>query len=443
MSGEYVALSHCWGPRENRPLVTDCSNLSEHLKEIPWAQLPKTFQEAIIVVRNIGIQFLWIDSLCILQDDENEWETECKRMGAVYENASLTIAASHSPSSQTGLFLEREPLPAAVELPVFSSRWDSKAKVFATTRTETAEDSFPERGALNQRAWATQEWLLARRIIFFTKGQLIWSCKTLTQSETGEKCYSTARNPKWKSVIEQYSQRKLTVATDRLIALEGLRRAVCNDDSDTYLNGLWRNAMPDQLLWQAAREVREPSNPLQLPSWTWAALPIGVKFMPVNGAKSLCEAIFCGDKGELVIRAKMQRLFSVHNTRREGNSHQSAVTDAMADDFAKSNVEFSNESIQYIYGKGGSEGWITFDLAAVRVQPDQLFCSAVMGSVSRKDEEKEQRLSRVISNKLRHYWVLVLRQSADTPRTYERVGVGKTYAREWWADEIPQDISLA
>jgi hypothetical protein len=85
------------------------------------------------------------------------------------------------------------------------------------------DDTFPAHGSLSRRAWATQEWLLTRRIVFYTNGQIIWSCKRLMQRETGEKFYSTARNAKWKNIIEQYSERQLTHLTDCLIALEGLK----------------------------------------------------------------------------------------------------------------------------------------------------------------------------------------------------------------------------
>jgi Heterokaryon incompatibility protein (HET) len=451
MQGEYVALSHCWGPREQRPLITNRSNLWQHLKEIPWTKLPKTFQDAITVVRNINIKYLWIDSLCILQDDEQDWKIECKKMGSVYEQASLTIAASHSPDSHAGLFLARPPPPPTVELPSFFKNYPNfsgaLSGVFATTRSETAEDTFPERGALNDRAWATQEWLLARRIVFYTKGQLVWSCKTLTQRETGEKCYSTARNAKWKNVVEHYSERKLTIATDRLIALEGLRNVLHNDDTDMYLNGLWRNALPDQLLWQVNGWVRGKSNPLNQPNWTWVSVPCGVKFMLVERAKSLCEGISWKVEGELVIRAKMQRLFCVQKRRRDsvGSSvHRDSITAAITDDFAKSNVRSIRELAWYVYSKaGGNEGWITFDLD--RDDPlseEQLFCLAVMGSISRREEEKEQRLCKVVSKKLRHYWILVLRQSESASDVYERVGVGKLYGREWWMDEVPKDVRV-
>jgi hypothetical protein len=99
----------------------------------------------------------------------------------------------------------------------------------------------PESGALAFRAWATQEWLLSRRIIFLTAGSLVWSCKTISQRETGASFHSTARNPRWENLVEKYSARQLTIQADRLVALEGIRNELVKKrGEDTYCLGLWK-----------------------------------------------------------------------------------------------------------------------------------------------------------------------------------------------------------
>lgn len=107
LEGHWVALSHCWGKMENHPVRTTRQTLAQHLEHIPISSLPKTFQDAIVATRALGVRFLWIDSLCIVQDDENDWWRESQMMGTIYEHAVLTLAASAAPDSTYGLFIER------------------------------------------------------------------------------------------------------------------------------------------------------------------------------------------------------------------------------------------------------------------------------------------------------------------------------------------------
>ncbi len=100
---EYLCLSHCWGT-DGKPLETKRDTLGEFQRGIQWERLTKTFQEAIIFTRKLGIRFLWIDSLCIVQDDKDDWARESGMMADIYENATLTLAAASSIDSYGGLF---------------------------------------------------------------------------------------------------------------------------------------------------------------------------------------------------------------------------------------------------------------------------------------------------------------------------------------------------
>ncbi|ORY13348.1 heterokaryon incompatibility, partial [Clohesyomyces aquaticus] len=93
-TGCYVALSHCWGSPENHPLETTKENYGERLAGVPLENLPKTFRGVVKITNHIGVKYLWIDSLCIIQDDTEDWKQEAAKMGAVYEYARLTIAAA-------------------------------------------------------------------------------------------------------------------------------------------------------------------------------------------------------------------------------------------------------------------------------------------------------------------------------------------------------------
>ncbi|KAL7808300.1 heterokaryon incompatibility domain-containing protein [Trichoderma aethiopicum] len=450
--GRYATLSHCWGSSGRQPLKTTQANLQSHLQQIPWASIPKTFQDAITVTRSIGLDYVWIDSLCIVQDDHQEWLKESKRMGSIYEQAEITIAASHTPGCWEGFLFPRCPPPPSVEIPNFFSQGarDAEAcdasgiQVFATIRRETAANTFPEFGALNSRAWATQEWLLSRRIVFFTRGALIWSCKAITQRETGERCYSVSRNTRWKNVVEQYSDRQLTFATDRLIALEGLRMELGKKIACEYAFGVWKESLPNQLLWQVTRRIEGTaiSDPLKLPTWTWAHVPCGVRYLTIDRAKNLCDSIAFeyGDMRRLSMQARAKRVPAV-STVMDFQSDGNPVTEAIFADIASSHAKLTRSMAQFILDKDGAPiGWTVFDLASEDAASGVVLALALMGTISRRDEQAERRLGTIVSKKLRHYWVLLVRQRSDG--SWYRIGVGKTYGSKWWEDGDIKTLEL-
>jgi hypothetical protein len=430
-------LSHCWGSSGRQPLKTTQANIQKHLQDIPWASIPKTFQDAIKVTRNIGLEYVWIDSLCIVQDDHQDWLKESKRMGSIYEQAEVTIAASHTPDCWEGFLFARRPLPPSVEIPGFFSQATnaSKIQVFATIRRDTATNTFPEFGALNSRAWATQEWLLSRRIVFFTKGTIIWSCKAITQRETGERCYSVSRNTRWKNVIEQYSDRQLTFATDKLIALEGLRMELGKKIACEYAFGVWKESLPNQLLWQVTKRIGGAtiSDPLKLPTWTWAHVPCGVRFLTIDRAKNLCDSIVFEDddarRMNLQVRAKCLSVLTIMLDFKQGD----AVTEAIYADITSSHAKSTRSMAQFMLDQSGSPiGWAVFDLASEDTTSGSILCLALMGSLGRREEQAERRTGVIVSKKLRHYWVLMVRRRNDGK--YYRIGVGKMYGSKWWQD---------
>lgn len=105
MTGRYVTLSHCWGMQ--RVITTTMNTLAERKAGIPLSDLPPTFQDAVQLTRRLGVKYLWIDSICILQDDISDWEKESALMGSIYSSSYLNIAATHSGDSRGGLFSRR------------------------------------------------------------------------------------------------------------------------------------------------------------------------------------------------------------------------------------------------------------------------------------------------------------------------------------------------
>ncbi|KUJ12376.1 HET-domain-containing protein [Mollisia scopiformis] len=101
--GEYLCLSHCWGVN-NTALKTMKASLQAMKSNIPWKSLPKTFRDAIVITRKLGFRYLWIDSLCIIQDSVRDWELQSSRMGDIYNGAFATIFALYGNDSDSGCF---------------------------------------------------------------------------------------------------------------------------------------------------------------------------------------------------------------------------------------------------------------------------------------------------------------------------------------------------
>lgn len=442
----YVALSHCWGPFAKRPIRTTKSTLSSFKADIPWSTLPKSYQDAITVVRLLGISHVWIDSLCIVQDDKNDWLRESALMGSIYERAEFTIAASHAADSSEGFLHKRPDQVPAVELPHFLSGSDglgkTSARVFARLRADSVEDTFPENGALNQRAWATQEWLLSRRVIFFTPAAIMWSCKMITQRETGERCFNISRNIRWKTVVEAYSERKLTYATDRLVALEGLRIELQKTIKHQYLYGIWEHSLPDQLLWQVAHrpENSDVANPLALPSWTWAQTGSGVRFLQIDKAKNMCHTISISDNRiNLTVRSRIKAL-SKTATCLACDADGDIVNHIRAD-IASSHARSTPLLARIIMDGEAPLGWVVYDAKKYEQQGDQHLL-ALMSTLGRRDDEADRLHGTLASSrKIRQHWCLVV-QKTDSGG-FCRIGVGKTYSRAWWLEAGLEDVTIS
>ncbi|KAI0172692.1 HET-domain-containing protein [Hypoxylon sp. FL1284] len=205
--GEYVALSYCWGQVGN--LKTTKETLKQRKSSIPWELMPRSFEEAIEITRGLEMRYLWIDSLCIIQDDASDWKRESARMAEVYENASLTISIDGALDPTSGILTPRRfdlvsttdtiratPVPthcrsAAVEAFSITSRPENIAEtVYAREPIHHEDITLPRSHydityPLLTRAWTLQERLLSQRILHATASELIWECKTTLFCECG------------------------------------------------------------------------------------------------------------------------------------------------------------------------------------------------------------------------------------------------------------------
>lgn len=287
--GEYCALSHAWGSLESkvRPVTTVKQNLARHCRGILVKDLSRTFQDAIKITRSIGIRYLWIDSLCILQDhdDLTDWEREASRMQSVYKNSYLTIAATGARDGSEGcMFLpERED---SIPLPL----WNDRARgspIFLRRSPGVHFELFDwYLGPLQDRAWATQEWILSPRLLHCCRAEFIWKCGQSGVSESGMEYDLNGHEPvshgrEWRALVSQYSRRKLTKRTDRLVAFQGVLDEISERFGSQFAFGISMNELRENLLWvTSSRTVREARpqelTKLGIPSWSWGSISGGI-----------------------------------------------------------------------------------------------------------------------------------------------------------------------
>ncbi|KAI1771726.1 heterokaryon incompatibility protein-domain-containing protein [Hypoxylon cercidicola] len=299
----YVALSHCWGTAEQ--FCTTSTTLQSHKEGISIQRLPQTFRDAVKVVRELGLRHLWIDSLCIIQDDIEDWRKESEKMTEVYRNAHLVLAAARSSSDSEG-FLGLRIRPEHVEIAASDgTNLDIEIMPYSLQRP-TYNTQAIDKEPLSRRAWCLQERYLARRVLYYGLQQMFWECGEIHAAENGDfasvvgdqlghirrsaavketvftgslddECFNYAD---WYKMIEDYTSRNITKDSDRLPALFGLARALEVQTGDTYIIGLWLNGLLEGLMWCVASTenlLARPRN-YSAPSWSWVSVKGQVQF---------------------------------------------------------------------------------------------------------------------------------------------------------------------
>ncbi|OCK96442.1 HET-domain-containing protein [Cenococcum geophilum 1.58] len=324
----YIALSHRWG--KTNPLTTTTKTLPERVAGISLTSLSQTFREAIYVTWSLDIRYLWIDSLCILQDSQDDWKQQSALMGAIYRQAFMTIAATDTEDATSGLFFARNPTkikPCKLHLPLRKDMFAGELGcLYATSpHFRCGGDIRRVRGPLDTRAWVLQEQILSGRVLNFTKDQVYFECLSTEASEDLPYTLDNALDddahyvstlkygiggllpidqPKtsnylhraWYLMVEDYSRRQLTVPTDKWVAILGIVTELQRATEDICSFGLWNRWLAHDLLWsvysasyprtslkQSARLTHGPNGKrnttLSAPSWSWLQIEGHIQYL--------------------------------------------------------------------------------------------------------------------------------------------------------------------
>ncbi len=165
-SSRYMTLSHCWGQLHIKRLET--ATLDQMCDGINLDELPRTFQDAIKFTRALDVRFLWIDSLCIIQDSVTDWAAEAGTMKDVYKHAFCNIAA---PDGRSGCFVEKDPQLSKVR----RVQPENDSTLYDLVADELWLHNV-DKAPLNTRAWVVQERYLSPRILHCSRQQLFWEC---------------------------------------------------------------------------------------------------------------------------------------------------------------------------------------------------------------------------------------------------------------------------
>lgn len=288
--GEYLALSYCWGSSPSTKLTS--TNLVKHKRGIRMSTIPRTIRDAVIITRKLGFKYLWVDSLCIIQDCARDWQLESSKMADVYGTAFLTICACASADCHNGIF-RQIPLSARTTCRVpCVSQAGRRQLLLGPGYAPTPFSKEP----INHRGWTLQERLLSWRVVLYGKDALGWQCQTVSFG-TGPKgddfsyedyqwrpeLDATYDSHNWRRIAEEYSRRQLSNFTDKFPALAGIARMFHSRLDTVYLAGMWRNTLLEDLLWYYVVGSRNELDHWKLssyvaPSWSWLSANEPISF---------------------------------------------------------------------------------------------------------------------------------------------------------------------
>jgi hypothetical protein len=297
LQGRYSAASFCWG---GMPFpVTKTHNLSTMVDGIPLEQLPQTFMDHITITRQLGLRYIWIDALCIIQDSAEDKAREVALLPGYFQNSFVNIIGASAENFSQGFLASRSSSPLFtfhIEIP-----GDPRGGFLYLRKYLGLQDPVSAE-PISSRAWLFQEQLLSPRNIYYTSREMTWECQQTAHresfdasvssysprleikkfiGETNTKTGNVVDGPQeqeildlWDSLVTMYSDKQVTLSQDRLPALAGLARLFHKVLQDDYMSGMWRKGFPESMTWHQ-RGLRIPSRRSQpeyiAPSWSWAS----------------------------------------------------------------------------------------------------------------------------------------------------------------------------
>lgn len=309
----YATLSHCWG--SGAPITLTADNLGLLRSGFSVDILPQTYQDAILFACGMDLQYLWIDSLCIIQDSDSDWRIEASTMGQVYQNGLINIAATDATHAREGMFRSRCPLRIVPQVVGITRIRSCNLQYFHVVDEDLHRQI--SSAPLNKRGWVLQERLLSPRTFQFADDQVFWECchgvaceaipefddfryhkdlgfdKRALRNISNEKIEdfesqlretlsprnSGAVHNFWEQCVEAYSRTSLTYQSDKLIALSGIASVIASKIQDHWVQGLWVGTLPQDLLWRSDNDTTG-SMPLDIEasSLSWASVSSRISF---------------------------------------------------------------------------------------------------------------------------------------------------------------------
>ncbi|KAL2069187.1 hypothetical protein VTL71DRAFT_15525 [Oculimacula yallundae] len=292
-TGYYVALSYCWGLDQIG--LTTISNRETRMSQLDLGTLSQTSRDAITVTKSLGIRYLWIDAICIVQDSPDDKVIELSSMCRIYQQATFTIVAASATSASQGFLEDREPLEPAVQIPFWAPD-DTLTSVYLRAEQLYDDDEEP----INSRAWTLQEQLLSPRRLVYASHTLQYQCREhtlnlgnsihtpaqlesrnylVTLEGVAEEIRDQEIGRAWVDIIRMYSQRRLSFQEDKLTALGGIAEAFSSHKPGDYIAGLWSGEVLARLLLWVITPKGYAASPIYVaPSWSWASLDCPVLF---------------------------------------------------------------------------------------------------------------------------------------------------------------------
>ncbi|OTB01025.1 hypothetical protein M426DRAFT_224658 [Hypoxylon sp. CI-4A] len=306
----FAALSYCWGDIGEQ-FRTETWSLHERIAGFELEQVSPVLRDAIRVTRSLGIRYLWVDAVCIVQDDLKDWDRESSRMSLVYQNSTLTICTPASTTCQEG-FLSRSWSMARLPFKSRIKRAVSGSYVIrligeVTDPFHVVSDDLSFALSHSQwalRGWVLQEYELSQRALIFGQTKIHIVTEHGAHSESNEvrnsseythgtrylnPRYGESRYMNWLMLVEDYSARRLTHRTDKLAAISALAGRSLDVFSKRFAAGhvflhadlFWTAAFPEtelQVTRTALIDGLHAWNIYVAPSWSWASRDHPIKF---------------------------------------------------------------------------------------------------------------------------------------------------------------------